>query len=262
MAETLDEQRPPWRLWMTAAAVALALHVGCAALALAHLRSDDDGEGLGAAVTEIGVELASPQHDATDLPPGPDTDASVASPALAEQKAEVKPTDLPKDQPTESDDPDRVVTQNESKKPVAEDPKIETVQTAASQESVAQEATAQQTLENARVANAAASPNIGIGKDNQALAASWGKQISAYFELHKRYPKVEKSKALKVKVSLLLNRLGKVMSVGILESSGDPLYDAAAIDMIHRSDPVPRPPAALTEEQFSYSLDVNFKAGK
>ena len=32
--------------------------------------------------------------------------------------------------------------------------------------------------------------------------------------------------------------------------------------MIHRSDPVPRPPAELTDDQFSYSLDVNFKGGK
>ena len=262
MADTLDEQRPPWRLWIIAAVVALALHAGCAALAVTQLRSDDGGEGLGSAVTEIGVELASPQHELTDLPPGPDADASVASPALAEQKAEIKPTDLPKDQPTESEDPDRVVTQNESKKPVEEEPKVETVQTAASQESVAQEATAQQTMENAREANAAASPNIGIGKDREVLAAGWAKQISAYFELHKRYPKVVKSKAATVKVNLVLNRLGKVKSVNVLESSGDPAYDAAAIDMIHRSDPVPRPPAQLTDEEFNYSLDVKFKAGK
>jgi protein TonB len=29
--------------------------------------------------------------------------------------------------------------------------------------------------------------------------------------------------------------------------------------MIHRSDPVPRPPAKLTDDEFAYSLDVNFK---
>jgi periplasmic protein TonB len=261
MAELTDEQPPHWRLWMTAAAVALTLHLGFGALAVAHLRSDDDGEGLGAAANEIAVELTSPPHEATDLPSGPDADASVASPALAEQKAEVKPTDLPKDVPTESDDPDRVVTQNESKKPTEDNPKVETVQTAASQESVAQEATATQTFEGAREANVAASPNIGLGKDQQKLAAKWQSQISAYFELHKRYPKVQKNKAASVRVSLVLNRLGQVVSVGVLQSSGDPLYDEAAISMIRRSDPVPRPPAALTDEQFSYSLDVNFKGG-
>jgi periplasmic protein TonB len=93
-------------------------------------------------------------------------------------------------------------------------------------------------------------------------ATAWARQISAYFELHKRYPKVQKNKPAKVRVGLVLNRLGQVVSVGVQESSGDPVYDEAALSMIRRSDPVPRPPAALTDEQFSYSLDVNFKGDK
>src|SRR6201996_3968938 len=210
MSEFAQEQRPPWRLWTMAALAAVSLHVGGAALALAHLNPDDGSDGLGTNVAEIGVELTSPSAEETELPPGPDADASVASPALAEQKAEVKPTDLPKETPKESDDPDRVVTENEQKKPTDDDPKVETVQTAASQESVEQEATAQQRLDGAHEANLAAAPNVGIGKDNQRLTANWGRQISAYFELHKRYPKTEKVKAAKVKVNVVLNRLGHV----------------------------------------------------
>jgi TonB family protein len=264
MTEPEKEQRPSWRLWTIAATAAVALHVGGAALALTHLRSDDGADGLGANVAEIGVELTSPAAEDTELPPGPDADASVASPALAEQKAEVKPTDLPKDTPTETDNPDRVVTQNEQKKPTDDDPKVEKVQTAASQESVAQEATARQRLADAREGNAAAAPNIGIGKDDQKLTAKWMKQISAYFELHKRYPKTEKVKAAKVKVSLVLNRLGHVVSLAVAQTSGDPLFDEAALDMIRRSDPVPRPSAEMkvTEDTFSFSLDVDFKDKK
>ena len=262
MTEPTQEQRPSWRLWTIAAAAAVSLHVAGAALALTHLNSDDGSDGLGANVADIGVELVSPAAEDTELPPGPDADASVASPALAEQKAEVKPTDVPTEIPKESEEPDRVVTQNEQKKPTDDDPKVETVQTAASQESVAQEASARQRIENAREANAAAAPNIGIGRDNQMLAAGWAKQISAYFELHKRYPKVEKTKAAKVKVNLVLNRLGHVVSLAVAESSGDALFDEAALDMIRRSDPVPRPPAGLTDDTFSYSLDVDFKNRK
>jgi hypothetical protein len=76
------------------------------------------------------------------LPPGPDSDASVASPALAEQKAEVEETDLPKDTPTKEAEADRVVTPNDVKKPVEEEAKVAKVETQASQESVAAEATA------------------------------------------------------------------------------------------------------------------------
>jgi hypothetical protein len=32
--------------------------------------------------------------------------------------------------------------------------------------------------------------------------------------------------------------------------------------MIRRSDPVPPPPAALTDDQFNFSLDVKFKKPK
>jgi periplasmic protein TonB len=262
MTEPAYEQRPSWRLWTIAAAAAVALHVGGAALALTHLDSGDDADSLGANVADIGVELVSPTAEETQLPPGPDADASVASPALAEQKAEVKPTDLPKEMPKESDEPDRVVTQNEQKKPTEDDPKLETVQTSASQESVAQEASARQRLADAREAPVAAAPNIGIGRDSQRIAANWGRQISAYFELHKRYPKVEKTRAAKVRVNLVLNRLGHVVSLAVAESSGDPLFDEAALDMIRRSDPVPRPPAALTDDTFSRSLEVEFKERK
>ena len=103
------EQKPSRRLWIFAGLTALALHLGGVALAVAHLRSDELDDAFGAPAIEIGLEMSSPRLDPTDLPPGPDTEASVASPALAEQKAEVKETDLPKDTPTETDNPDRVV---------------------------------------------------------------------------------------------------------------------------------------------------------
>lgn len=262
MSDLTHEQKPSRRLWICAAAGAVALHLGFVALAIAHNSSDDGDDSLGANAIEVGLELSSPTAEVTDLPPGPDTDASVASPALAEQKAEVKPTDLPQDTPTETEDPDRVVTENQSKKPVEDDPKVEKVQTSASQESVAQEATARQTLEGAHESETTTAPNIGIGKDQQKLTADWGRRISAYFELHKRYPKVEKGKSAKVRVTLVLNRLGHVVSAAVLESSGDAMYDEEAISMIRRSDPVPRPPVKLTDDQFNFSIDVNFKNGK
>jgi periplasmic protein TonB len=260
MSEPAIEQKSPWRLWFLAAIGAVALHLGCAALAIARIPSDDNDDSLGTNAIEVGLDVTSPHVDPSDLPPGPDVDAAVASPLLNEQKAEVKPTDLPKETPTETEDPDRAVSQNATKKPTDDDPKVETVQTAASPESTAQEATARQTIADARETETMTAPNIGIGLDRGKLTANWGRQISAYFELHKRYPKVEKGKTAKVKVTLVLNRQGHVVSVDVLESSGDPLFDEAALSMIHRSDPVPRPPAKLTDEEFKYNLDVNFKS--
>jgi TonB family protein len=262
MSDLDIEQKPSRRLWILAALAALALHLGGVALAVAHLRTDDSDDGLGANGAEVAFEMASPKVTDDNLPPGPDVDASQASPQLSEQKAEVKETDLPKDIPTEAEDPDRVVTPNDSKKPKEDDPKIAAVQTEASEEAPAQEATSRQTLdENAPDADKVKAPNVGIGKDKQKLTANWGRKISAYFELHKRYPE-NKSKSTAVKVSLVLNRRGNIVSVGVAESSGDTAFDEAAISMIRRSDPVPAPPAGLTDDQFSFSLDVKFKKPK
>src|SRR2546430_6600935 len=101
------DKKPSRWLWGMAAMGALALHLGGVALAIAHLQTGDFDDGLGASGVEIAFEMASPKVTDENLPPGPETDASLASPQLAEQKAEVKETDLPKDTPTESEDPDR-----------------------------------------------------------------------------------------------------------------------------------------------------------
>jgi protein TonB len=262
MSDLDIEQKPSRWLWTVAALAALALHLGGAALAVAHLQTDPGDDGLGANSAEYAVEMASPKVPDDNLPPGPDTDPSQAAPQLAEQKAEVKETDLPKDRPTEAEDPDRIVTPNDSKKPKEDDPKVAAVQTQASEEAPAQEATSRQTLdEKAPEAEKAKAPSLGIGKDRQKLTADWGRKISAYFDLHKRYPK-DKSRSTKVKVSLVLNRRGNVVSVDVMESSGDAAFDEAAVSMIRRSDPVPPPPAGLTEDQFSFNLDVNFTKPK
>src|SRR5260370_41455970 len=108
MPDLDSEQTPSRRLWILAAVGALALHVGGGALAVVHLQTDDLDDSLGAPAIALGLELMSPRLEASDLPPGPDTDASLASPALADQKAELNDTERPKDVPTAPDYPDRL----------------------------------------------------------------------------------------------------------------------------------------------------------
>jgi len=110
MSDLEIEPKPSRRLWILAAVAALGLHLGGAALALANLQSDGGDDGLGASGAEFAVEMASPKAPESELPPGPDNDASQATPPLPEQKAEVKETDLPKDKPQEAEAPDRIVT--------------------------------------------------------------------------------------------------------------------------------------------------------
>ncbi|OPY96605.1 energy transducer TonB [Bradyrhizobium sacchari] len=261
MSSAEHEPRPSRKLWILAAIAAVALHVGGAALALANLKADDGDEGLGAAGAEFAVEMTSPPARESDMPPGPtDADEQEERPALPEQKAEVKETDLPQDRPQQVEEADRIVTENKPKKEQEDDPKqavVETPAMEASQKSVAME---RQTFEDAtREAEKAMAPVLGIGKDLLKLTADWNRKISAHLSAHKVNPEGKEPNNQTAKVSFALNRRGNVLSVDVVQSSGDSAYDAAAISMVHKSDPFPTPPAALTEDRFERTVDIVFK---
>lgn len=251
--------KPSRRLWLFAAVGAFALHAGGVALALAHLPDDTDSDALGAPAIEVGLEMMSPKQEDTDLPPGPETDASAASPALNEQKAEVKESDLPKDTPQETEEADRVVS-TETPKKVDEEQKEKAVQQQqASTESVAAEATAMPSNEAAKEGPRSVAPAQGIGKAAARIRATWQKELVAYLDKHKRYPQQSSQKNVRIVVGFELDRLGHVISSKIVESSGDAAFDAAAIDMVKRSDPVPAPPPLIADEGLTFSLPVIFR---
>jgi periplasmic protein TonB len=260
MSDPDAESRPSRLLWIFAGLAALALHVGGAALAVAHLRVVEPDDALGAPAIEIGLELTSPRVEPTDLPPGLDTEASVASPALAEQKAEVRETELPKDVPTESENPDRLVTPS-AKKPAEEDSKVAKVETTASIESAASEATARPSSEDIPQGTRSAAPAHGIGASLQRLRADWQRELWAHLARHQRYP-AGRVKNAEIVVRLVLDRMGHVLSTSILKGSGDAAFDEAAISMIKRSDPVPQPPPAVADEGLNFTLPVIFRKGR
>jgi protein TonB len=259
MSDLDTEQKPSRRLWILAGLAALALHVGGGALAVAHLRTDDIDDSLGAPAIEIGLEMMSPHLEATDLPPGPDVDASVASPALAEQKAELKQTELPKDVPTETEDPDRAVAPNDSNKPKEDDPKIAAAPTAASVESVAAEATATPSTEAIQEGPRSVAPAQGTGESARRMRATWQKELVAHLDRHKRYPAQRSEKSAEILVGFALDRMGHVLSTSIVKGSGDAAFDAAALAMVRRSDPVPAPPPLIADEGLNFTLPVIFR---
>jgi TonB family protein len=259
MSDLDTEPRLSRRLWIFAGLGALALHVGGAALAVAHLRTIDLDDSLGAPAIEIGLEMMSPHREATDLPPGPDTDAAVASPAIAEQKAELKETELPKDVPTEAEEPDRVVTPNDSSKPREDDSKIAAVQAQASTESVAAEATATPSTEAIQQGPRSVAPALGTGENARRMRATWQKELIAHLDKHKRYPAERSQKSAEILVSFALDRMGHVLSADIIKGSGDAAFDQAALAMVRRSDPVPQPPPVVADEGLKFTLPVIFR---
>jgi protein TonB len=259
MSDFDTEQKSSLKLWFFAGLAALALHVGGVALAFAHLQSADPDDTSGSPAIEIGLEMMSPHLEPTDLPPGPDRDASVASSALAEQKAEVKESELPKEVPNESDDPDRIVAPNSASKPVEEKTKVAEVSTSASIESVASEASAMPSTEAIPEGTRAVAPAQGTGESIRRLRATWQKELVAHLDRHKRYPAERSQQAAEILVSFVLDRTGHVLSTSIAKGSGDAAFDEAALAMVRRSDPVPLPPPAVADEGLNFTLPVILK---
>ena len=255
----LDEQKASRRLWISAAVIALALHVGGAALAIVQLQPEESDDALGATAIEVGLEMASVRREATDLPPGPDTDASTASPQLNEQKAEVKETDLPQDKPTETEEADRIVTETESNKPKEEEQQIAAVQTQASTESVAAEATATPSSEAIPEGTKSVAPVIGTGESARRARVTWQKELVAHLDKHKRYPKERQQKSAEIQIRFTLDRMGHVLATDIEKGSGDAAFDEAALAMVKRSDPVPMPPPVIADEGLTFTLPVIFR---
>lgn len=248
--------------WIVAAIAALAIHAGGAALALGYMRADDADDELGAPAIEIGVELLSPRATLTDLPVGPDTDASAPAPAVVAQEQEVKPTDLPKAVATTTEDPDRVVSPTEPEKPKDDDPKITTIQAQPSEQAVAAEETATPTVASAPEAPRSVAPSPGTGESALRERVSWQKELAAHFNKYKRYPTDRVAQSAEVVVSFVLDRLGHVVSVRVVKGSGDPAFDDAAVAMLERANPVPPPPPVVADDGLSFTLPVIFHVKK
>jgi protein TonB len=244
-------------LWIAAALGAVTIHAACVVLALASSPPDDSPD-LGARAIEIGVELEAPHPERNERPVGPDSEAAAPSPAQVEQKTVVEHTDLPKAVPTETDDPDRVVTPSDTPKPVEEEPKIPTVETVASVPSAASEDTATPSVEKMHEAPHSVAPALGTGESARRARATWQKELAAHLDKYKRYPADRSAQTGEVVVSFILDRSGRVLSTRVVKGSGDSSFDAAALAMLQRADPVPAPPPLVADEGLTFTLPVVF----
>jgi periplasmic protein TonB len=252
-------QRASFTIWLVAGLGAVFIHAACAALALEYLQSAEVSEDLGAPAIEVGIELMAPHHDPSDLPPGPDADASAASASVTEQKVSLEQTELPKATPTETDDPDRLVAPEEMKKPTDDDPKAVTAPTAPSNPSIAAEATATPSPETAQESRRSVAPDLGTGESLRRVRATWQKELAAHLDKYKRYPADRSRQSAEIVIRLVLDRTGHVVSSSVAKSAGDSAFDDAALDMMRRADPVPPPPPLVADEGLSFSMPVIFR---
>jgi TonB family protein len=225
-----------------------------AALVVFHLRTDVDEAALGAPAIEVEVVLEAPRVEPSDLPPGQNVQASIATPAADAQKEAKAPADLPQAVPTKTDDPDAL-------EPMADkQPKQDasTEHASPSDPSVAAIATAIPRPEAAEASVRSLTPAQGTGESAQRIRATWEKELAAHFDKYKRYPSDRAHREAELTVTFELDRSGHILSTHIVQGSGDASFDEAGLAMMRRADPVPAPPPQVANEGLTFTMPIIF----
>ncbi len=255
-------RRPRKTVWMAAIVIAACLHGAAFAYAWSRLHNDEREDAVGAPSVEIGLDLSAPHQEPTDLPPGPEADASTASTAAVSQTVKVEDTDLPKAKPVETDDPDRLVAPDATKTPQDQKPKLQESKANPAADAVASEATAPPNIEAAKESARSVSPAQGVGDSLLRVRTTWQKELVAHLNRFKRYPSTGSRRAVQIVVGFTLDRFGHVVSSRVETGSGDPAFDRAALAMMASADPVPAPPPLIADEGLTFSLPVIFRDRK
>jgi protein TonB len=253
-------RRSSTAFWWIGAAGAVALHAGTVALAFSNASATEEDADDGAPAIEVSMAFEAPKVEPTDLPPGPEAEASTAATAAVEQTVKAEDTPLPVEQPTEADDPDRVVSRETVHRPEEKVPEISRAETHASSEAVASEATAPPAIDRAAEAPTAAAPVQGTGQSDRRVVTTWQKKLVTHLDRNKRYPAGAAQRNVEVLVAFSLDRMGHVIETHIARGSGDSEFDNAALAMMKRADPVPAPPPLIADDGLTFTVPVVFRA--
>jgi periplasmic protein TonB len=246
-------------LWSRAAALALALHVGALLAMLLVLRGEIDEDAGGAPAIEISMEPAAPRDaEEPDAPPGPLADESAASAAAA--ASEAKEMQDEKIARTQAEDAE--LTRNEKAEKPVKDERAQRTQQVIANESAASEATAPPKSDAQNRSDKPVAPTQGSDAAARAVKLAWQKQLMAHLNRSKRYPAGGGRRAAEVGVYFTLDRRGHVVSYLVKRSSGQAIFDEAALAMMKRADPVPAPPAVIADEGLSFEVPVQFRADR
>ncbi|HWK95643.1 MAG TPA: TonB family protein [Pseudolabrys sp.] len=242
--------------------IALAMHAGLGGFILLDAQQEPDDSELGAPALAIGIDLASPRTPPTNLPPGPESEASMASQAVTEQRAATVQSDLPKETPVESEEADRLVTRDEVAERAEKAEEVAVEEVKPSDASVALEAMAPPSVEAPVEGPQSVTVDRGTAASRQRARVTWQRELLAHLDRYKRYPAERLQRDAEIIVNLLLDRKGRVVSASVSRSSGFAAFDEAAVAMVQRASPLPAPPPLVADEGLSFQLPVNFRSGR
>ncbi len=93
----------------------------------------------------------------------------------------------------------------------------------------------------------------------RSLMAQWGAQIRSRIEVHKRYPgSAGRAHDEIVMVRLQITRTGQLLGVSIVRSSGQAVFDQAALQAVRAAGRFPQAPRELSDPSYLFSLPIRF----
>jgi len=256
------------------AALSLALHVGGLVAALSvSLRAEEPEELVIEVVweTPAPVEATSSEVAAAEPEPTPPSSAPIEpepeplEPQPPRQANPQPPEPEPPPQAEPEPPPPPVVV---AEAPAAEPPPRPAVKPKRRVEAPAPAAQADRPVQAAPPPPASASPaSDAVAAAPAAPPAPAASQQDDYvrtllrwLEPHRRYPRAARVRGLEglVRVSLLIDRAGSVLESRVAESSGEPLLDAAALEMVARAAPAPPLPAHWGAQRAVFLVPIRF----
>jgi TonB family protein len=93
-----------------------------------------------------------------------------------------------------------------------------------------------------------------------SAAVGWKQSLVTHVAKQQRYPAEARGRQGVVNIAFTLNRQGGVANSRIAKSSGSPVLDAEALDMIKRAAPFPTPPTEIPDSELSFVIPIQFAA--
>ena len=241
-------------LWATAAATALAVHLGAGAWMLHNPAEPAGNPAPPAMMLELAPMPAAPLAEAPELTQ--DTVDQIETPETTDAPDLLTP-ETPELPPPPEDLPDiaQDVPPPPDLTPVpAPEPEVAIPRpvTRPKPVKVEKKEEKKEDLRQARApAPAVAEKPVGASNPSQGsprAQAQWKDRLAAHLERRKRYPSAARSRRAEgtAQVRFTVDGGGSVLSATLVRSSGDAALDAEAVALLQRASPLPKPPDGTT----------------
>lgn len=228
--------------WSVCFAAMLLLHGGIAA---ALLTTQDEGDVIDS-VNSVEVDFMSESFkdaQARDVAPGEEqmqTDVAPPPQEKAEQKSEPETPTPPL--------------------PAVENPDVALQTEPEKREEKKEDETEKSPNAAVPLVSASTTTAPTAAAVRSASVVSWKRKIAMHLQRNKRYPAAAQAKREHgiARVTFLIDRLGRVVSSSLIQSSGSAALDRETLDLLQRAQPLPIPPNDVPGTQFSFNVPVRF----